>query len=83
MREAQEREQRVELLRRQVTRRIMNADLANGWRAWYDYWSAKSYSMGRLREVANRFATPALASAFEFWADMWAERCREQEVRTS
>jgi len=82
LREAQEREQRVELLRRQVTRRIMNADLANGWRAWYDYWSAKSYSMGRLREVANRFATPALASAFEFWADMRAERCREQELES-
>ena len=65
--EAKAREERIELLRRQVGRRMMNRDLTRGWTAWFEYVSAKAYAMNRLREVGNRFRAPELANAFEFW----------------
>ena len=55
---AKEKEERVELLRRQIGRRMMNSSLTRGWSAWYDLWAAKSYALRRLREVANRLQKP-------------------------
>ena len=55
---AKEKEERVELLRRQIGRRMMNSSLTRGWSAWYDLWTAKSYALRRLREVANRLRKP-------------------------
>lgn len=47
---------------------MLNQGISNGWSAWYDYWSAKSYSLRRLREVANHLHAPALSTAFFAWA---------------
>jgi len=67
MREEQAREARVELLRRQVGRRILHQGLANGWAAWHDMWRARVFAMERLRRVSNRLRTPALERAFGYW----------------
>ena len=70
LREQQAKEDRVELLRRQIMRRMMNQGISRGWTAWVEMWSAKTYAMARLREVGNRFRTPELAGAFTHWADV-------------
>ena len=68
VKEAQERDARVELMRRQIARRIANAEITRGWSAWFDFWSAKNYAMSRLREVGNRLHKPNLSGAFLHWA---------------
>ena len=65
---AKAKEERIELLRRQVVRRIANRDLALGWSAWHALWEAKSYALGRLREVGNHLRAPEIAGAFGFWS---------------
>ena len=67
--EAQAREERIELVRRQMVRRIMNRDIALGFGAWKDLWEATVYAMGRLRDVGNRLRAPELANAFAEWCD--------------
>ena len=57
-REEQEKLKRVELLRRQIVRRIMNQGTRRGWQAWHEMWQAKSYALGRLRQVAGRLQKP-------------------------
>ena len=71
--EAQAREERIELVRRQMVRRIMNRDIALGFGAWKDLWEATVYAMGRLRDVGNRLRAPELANAFAEWCDDWGE----------
>lgn len=66
--EAQEKEARIELLRRQIGRRMANTELTRGWSAWTDFVDAKNYAMGRLRDVGNRLHKPNLAGAFVHWA---------------
>ena len=81
MREQKAKEERIELMRRQVLRRIKNQGIASGWSAWIELWEAKTYAMNRLREVGNRFQSPALADAFGFWErdtkEIIAEKARE------
>jgi hypothetical protein len=48
---AKAREERIELLQRQIGRRMMNRGLSEAWTAWFEMWSAKTYAMQRLREV--------------------------------
>ena len=75
MREQQAKELRIERLRRQVGRRILNQGLANGWAAWHDMWRAGRYAHERLRTTANRLRTPQLAAALDHWvADAVAAR---------
>jgi hypothetical protein len=88
LREEKEKEERVELLRRQMLRRMMNADLSGAWSAWYDFWSAKTYAMQRLREVGNKFRSPELLNAFTLWAELWEEAVQakllaEEQARAS
>ena len=47
---------------------MLNQSLAHGWSAWHELWSARVYSLQRLREVAAHFKGPELARAFAFWA---------------
>ena len=68
LRGEQGKEARVELLRRQSMRRVMSQGLANGYRAWVEFWEAKTYAMGRLRVVGNHLRSPELSHAFMFWA---------------
>ena len=57
----------MELLRRQVGRRMFYSSLAHAWTAWTDFWSAKTYAMGRLQQCGNKLKTPALATSFGVW----------------
>ena len=61
--EVRQRDERVELLRRQVTRRIMNANLSRGWMAWVEMWEARVYAMERLRQVTWPCAPLAAAGS--------------------
>ena len=64
--EAKDKEARVELLRRQVVRRILNTDLTRGWSAWAEHWEARAYAIHRLHESANRLRRPGVALAFKY-----------------
>ena len=79
---AKERHERVELLRRQIGRRMLNASLANGWSAWVKLVDAKQYALKRLRDCANRLKSPVLAEAFTLWVDQARERKASARLRT-
>ena len=74
------KEERIELLRRQVMRRMMNQGIANGFTAWVELWEAKTYALNRLREVGNRLRSPEIFLAFGFWSDDWRETKRIKEL---
>lgn len=77
--EEKAKEQRIELLRRQVARRMFNSGLASGWAAWHDFWAAKVYAVERLRHVANRVRAPDTSMTFDFWA----RQASAQKARTA
>ena len=64
---AREREGRVDLLARQITRRIMYSGMASGWTAWVEMWRARRDAMRQLRKAANRLKWPAIANSFGKW----------------
>ena len=68
LREEEEKEARIELLRRQVGRRLFYRDLARGWTAWAELWHARTDAMARLKHCGNKLRAPELANAFNFWA---------------
>lgn len=76
VREAEEKEARVELLRRQIGRRMLYQSVSRGFSAWLDRWQAKAYAVNRLRECGNKLREPALASAFAFWVADHGEQKR-------
>ena len=79
---AKERDERIELLRRQSMRRMLNQDLSAGLMAWVELWSAKVYAMAKLRKVANRLRAPALSAAFSQWADeAYRKRAKSEAQR--
>ena len=41
LQEAHAREERIELLRRQIARRMLHRDVRIGWNSWYSLWRAK------------------------------------------
>ena len=63
-RAAKEREERIELVRRQSLRRIMNQGISTGFGAWIELWEAKTWAMKRLREVGNKLTKTDVAYAF-------------------
>jgi len=82
-REALLRAARIELLRRQVTRRIMNTDLARGWTAWFYMWTYGKNDRRLLQKVASRVNKPELNEAFTHWRTDWkvmAKRAEEAEL---
>jgi len=81
MRQEKDKEARVELLRRQMVRRMMNANVANAWGAWVELWEAKTYAMGRLLEVRNRLSQPELSKTFGFWARDAMEAKQQAELK--
>ena len=78
LRAEQEKEARVELMRRQVARRMLFQGLANGWAAWFELYSAKTYAMNRLKEAANRLRKPDVAGAFAIWVRQWFAKHKGQ-----
>jgi hypothetical protein len=67
---AKEREERVALMTRQMTRRMMFTDLATGFSAWTECWQAKCYALQRLKEVSTRGRIQGLSAAFARAADL-------------
>ena len=63
-----EKERRVELLRRQIMRRMMNQGITRGWSAWHELWQAKTYALNRLRQVGNKLRAPEIAETFNVWS---------------
>ena len=64
---AKAKEERIELLRRQIGRRMMNQGIANAWSAWREHVNARAYAHTRLKQVANHLRAPGIAPAFTFW----------------
>ena len=64
---AKAKEERVELMRRQATRRLLYADLAQGWSAWVEMWAARSDALQRLRQCGAKLHAPELSAAFGVW----------------
>jgi len=79
LRDEKDKEGRVELLRRQVTRRIMNADISRGFTAWYELWSARTHALGRLRDCGNKLRAPDIYTAFAFWMETTHEAKLQDE----
>jgi len=65
--EAKAKEERVELMRRQMARRILNQSIIRGFSAWVEAWEAHGYVVHRLREVGNKLRAPSMAAAFGHW----------------
>ena len=80
LRNEQEKEARIELLRRQSLRRVANRDLSSGWKAWIELVDAKAYSMERLRTVGNRLRAPEIAHAFSWWAQESRDAKHKKEI---
>ena len=72
------REERIEILRRQVIRRVRYGDLANKWAAWVEHKDAKLYALARLQQIGNRLRSPELSHA---WA-VWDSSLREERERS-
>ena len=80
MRQEQEKEGRVEILRRQSARRMANSGLSNAWAAWTELWEARAYAIKRLREVGNKLRAPEKADAFYHWSGDASEQKAKAEL---
>ena len=79
----QDKEERVEHLRRQIARRILNQDLVRGWSAWYELWEVKGAQSRLLHRVASRLCKPMLTWCFRFWHEDWTKEQMALEVAKS
>ena len=61
------REERIELVRRQMVRRMLNRDVAMGFQAWLERYQAKTYALERLRKCTTKLHSPGLTRGFEAW----------------
>ena len=68
---AKEKAERVELLRRQIGRRIKNQDILRGWVSWTAMWKEKVDQRNQMRQIANRLMVPEKSAAFAFWRQDW------------
>ena len=73
VRKQREREKRVELVIRQIARRMLNQDLRRGWTAWIESWEVQVERQRTLQGVANRLSRPREAMAFRHWHVDWQE----------
>jgi hypothetical protein len=80
MEEEKAKEERVELLTRQMGRRAMYREVYNGWSAWIELWESRTYALDKLRDVANRLRKPELAYAFHEWVEGNREEKRAAEL---
>ena len=85
VKEETEKEARVELLRRQITRRIMYQEIVRGFNTWHQHWWLQTSQQRILRRVESRLRRPALSWAYRHWYDDWqvAELLKERGLRKS
>jgi len=69
--EAEQREARVEVLRKVAMRRILHAGLQRAWEAWNELCFAKHEAKALLRQVGSRMAVRGVGTAFTLWARVW------------
>ena len=80
---ARETQQKAEMMRRQIVRRMMNSNLHRGWGAWKDLYVKRTAALRRLRQVAAHLHSPTLARAFSFWNWLLEQRRQLQRERES
>jgi len=56
--QAKAKEERVELLRRQVGRRLMHSAISAGWSAWYELWTSRTTHCATCATVPTCCARP-------------------------
>ena len=79
MRAEAAKEQRVEQMRQRWARRLVNRGIAQAWSSWLEFWQAKRYAFGLLRQAANHLAVPDLALGFNFWVAYVDEQHQQKQ----
>jgi len=79
---AAEKEARVQQLGQMAIRRMVQADLANGWSVWHEQWAEVAAQKRMLAAAGARLARPQLAAALAHWLQDWraaeAEKARKE-----
>ena len=87
--EQKAKEERVELLCRQMVRRMLYSDITTAFNSWIDMWETKTHINRCMRKSVGRLSKPAMAGAFAFWVNTWTqeklalERKRAEERRAA
>ena len=82
--QAKEKEKRIELLRRNAARRIMNQKISKGWSAWHEMWEEKVRKRRLMQGAASKLSKPAMVAAFGKFVTHWKEmkdKALERELR--
>jgi len=66
--EDEQREMRMEHLRKTASRRLLYAGLQRGWEAWEEYAEGRLYSQAVLKQVGSRMQIRGVAGAFTAWS---------------
>lgn len=80
--EQQARDARVELLRRQIVRRILHRSLARGWTSWVELWQARVFALDWLRRAGNTFRRTDVSRSFYRWREEWQELHHKRSLAT-
>ena len=78
---ARDREQRAELMRRQIARRMVNTKLNAGWAAWKDLAMKRAHALKRLRSACAHLHAPDMARAFVWWHRYLGLRRQKRQER--
>ena len=76
------RDARVELLRRQIVRRILHRSLARGWTSWVELWQARVFALDWLRRAGNTFRRTDVSRSFYRWREEWQELHHKRSLAT-
>ena len=71
VREATEKEQRMEHLCGMIARRMLKRDVARGFGAWIDAWETAVRNKRLLGNAAGMMANPELAGFWRKWKSIW------------
>ena len=71
LREAKEREARVERISQRAARRIANQGLIAGWTTWHDQWEEQAKQRRMLAAAGARLSRPQLAACLAHWRLDW------------
>ena len=76
-----EKEERVELLRRQFVRRMKNREISGGWGAWKEMWEARTRALKWLHASSGRMRRPGVSAAFNAWTFHWHQARRQTALK--
>ena len=81
------RERRVQLLRAQIFKRMMNQQLSRGWTSWVERWASRRFTLGCQAKAVAHVQRYKASVALGVWWRLWrairmAKLARaEEEVR--